>query len=109
MATSDETGAGMMGTTGFNSACFYRYARIDWQQLLANLGDWEIACRAVEGFLRATALDARQYDYRAIFTPEYVAGTTPARHQAALENIDSVFGKVRPLAEVLAMIKGAGR
>lgn len=54
LATSDETGAGMMGTTGFNSACFYRYARIDWQQLLANLGGHrEIACRAVEGFLRA--------------------------------------------------------
>jgi CRISPR system Cascade subunit CasC len=54
LATSDETGAGMMGTTGFNSACFYRYARIDWQQLLSNLGgDREIACRAVEGFLRA--------------------------------------------------------
>lgn len=54
LATSDETGAGMMGTTGFNSACFYRYARIDWQQLLNNLGgEREIACRAVEGFLRA--------------------------------------------------------
>lgn len=55
LPASDKTGAGMMGTTGFNSACFYRYARVDWEQLLANLdGDREIACRAVEGFLRAS-------------------------------------------------------
>jgi len=74
---SDEegAGAGMMGFTNFNSACFYRYARIDWQQLLDNLG-WRdpskvrpaerevieqqnaeviaLAHRTVEGFLRAT-------------------------------------------------------
>lgn len=55
LANGDETGAGMMGTTGFNSACFYRYARIDWKQLVSNLGgDPGIACKAVEGFLRAS-------------------------------------------------------
>lgn len=56
---SDEgAGAGMMGFTGFNSACFYRYARIDWGQLVENLGgDAGLARRTVEGFLRA-ALDA---------------------------------------------------
>jgi CRISPR system Cascade subunit CasC len=49
-----ETGAGMMGFTGFNSACFYRYARIDWRQLVENLnGDPDLARRTVEGFLRA--------------------------------------------------------
>ncbi len=54
MATQEETGAGMMGTTGFNSACFYRYARIDWDLLVQNLdGDREVAGRAVEAFLRA--------------------------------------------------------
>jgi CRISPR system Cascade subunit CasC len=50
----EETGAGMMGFTGFNSACFYRYARIDWKQLVKNLdGDADLARRTVEGFLRA--------------------------------------------------------
>ena len=40
----EEAGAGMMGFTGFDSACFYRYARIDWKQLLTNLdGDLELA------------------------------------------------------------------
>jgi CRISPR system Cascade subunit CasC len=51
----DTAGAGMMGFTGFDSACFYRYARIDWGQLLDNLnGDAALARRTVEGFLRAS-------------------------------------------------------
>ena len=50
----DTAGAGMMGFTGFDSACFYRYARIDWGQLLKNLnGNADLARRTVEGFLRA--------------------------------------------------------
>ena len=50
----DTAGAGMMGFTGFDSACFYRYARIDWGQLVQNLnGDADLARRTVEGFLRA--------------------------------------------------------
>jgi len=36
---SDESGAGMVGTVEFNSACFYRYACLDSAQLLANLDD----------------------------------------------------------------------
>jgi CRISPR system Cascade subunit CasC len=32
-----ETGAGMMGTMEFNSACFYRYANVDMEQLKVNL------------------------------------------------------------------------
>jgi CRISPR system Cascade subunit CasC len=51
----DTAGAGMMGFTGFDSACFYRYARLDWKQLVDNLnGDAGLARRAVEGILRAT-------------------------------------------------------
>jgi len=54
LAPDEETGAGMMGFTGYNSACFYRYARIDWKQLVDNLnGDHDLARRTVEGFLRA--------------------------------------------------------
>ncbi|MEX1019536.1 MAG: type I-E CRISPR-associated protein Cas7/Cse4/CasC [Litorilinea sp.] len=51
---NEEAGAGHINTFGFNSSCFYRYARIDWRQLLKNLGDdKKLAQRAVEGFLRA--------------------------------------------------------
>jgi len=54
LSPEDTAGAGMMGFTGFDSACFYRYARIDWGQLLKNLNDnADLARRTVEGFLRA--------------------------------------------------------
>jgi CRISPR system Cascade subunit CasC len=33
----EETGAGMMGVVGFNSACYYRYAVVDRDQLARNL------------------------------------------------------------------------
>lgn len=33
----EETGAGMMGAVGFNSACYYRYAVVDRDQLAHNL------------------------------------------------------------------------
>jgi CRISPR system Cascade subunit CasC len=54
----EEAGAGMVGFTGFNSACFYRYCRIDWEQLKKNLDhDTELAQRTVAAFLRS-AIDA---------------------------------------------------
>lgn len=34
---AEETGAGMMGVVGFNSACYYRYAMVDRDQLARNL------------------------------------------------------------------------
>jgi len=34
---AEETGAGMMGIIGFNSACYYRYAVVDRDQLARNL------------------------------------------------------------------------
>jgi len=54
LVQGEETGAGMMGFTGFDSACFYRYARIDWDQLVTNLhDDVGLSRRTVEAFLRA--------------------------------------------------------
>lgn len=51
----EETGAGMMGTVEFNSACFYRYANVDADQLKNNLsGDEELSRRTIEAFLRAS-------------------------------------------------------
>jgi CRISPR system Cascade subunit CasC len=48
-----ETGAGMMGTVEFNSACFYRYANVDLGQLHENLRDPEIERATLEAFVRA--------------------------------------------------------
>ena len=54
LQAEDEPGASMMGFIGFDSACFYRYARLDWNQLTENLrGEVDLARRTVAGFLRA--------------------------------------------------------
>lgn len=51
----DESGAGMIGTTEYLSATFYRYATVDVYHLYENLGSVKAARRAVEAFLRAYA------------------------------------------------------
>jgi CRISPR system Cascade subunit CasC len=55
-----STGAGMMGTVEFNSACFYRYANVDAGQLLENLGGdgdaMNVMARTVEAFVRASVV-----------------------------------------------------
>jgi len=78
ISTSEETGAGMMGVTGFNSACFYRYARIDWEQLVKNLGgDKALAKKTVEGFLHAVLRavpTGKQTSFAAQNPPDFVLG-----------------------------------
>lgn len=50
----DTAGADMIGTVEFNSACFYRYANVDREQLRRNLGgDQDLATRSIDAFLRA--------------------------------------------------------
>ncbi|MBA3516461.1 MAG: type I-E CRISPR-associated protein Cas7/Cse4/CasC [Rhizobiales bacterium] len=50
----DTSGADMLGTVEFNSACFYRYTNVDLSQLMTNLGDdEELARRTLTAFLRA--------------------------------------------------------
>ncbi|WP_432010685.1 type I-E CRISPR-associated protein Cas7/Cse4/CasC [Streptomyces cucumeris] len=50
-----ETGAGMIGTIGFNSATLYRFASVSLHQLLHNLADGEAAVTAVEEFVTSFA------------------------------------------------------
>ena len=51
----EETGAGMIGTTGFNSSCFYGYALVDADQLATNLGgDQMLAAEGIKAFLKST-------------------------------------------------------
>lgn len=82
----EETGAGMMGVLPFNSACFYRYVRIDWNQLLANLNrDHELARRTVEAFLRAAVLavpTGKQNSYAANNPPDFLLGVVRQDGQA---------------------------
>ncbi|WP_329492939.1 type I-E CRISPR-associated protein Cas7/Cse4/CasC [Kitasatospora herbaricolor] len=53
--TADETGAGMIGTIGFNSATLYRYATIGLHQLRDNLGEDKAALDAVDLFVDSFA------------------------------------------------------
>ncbi|MFD0685950.1 type I-E CRISPR-associated protein Cas7/Cse4/CasC [Actinomadura fibrosa] len=53
---SDETGAGMIGNIGFNSATLYRYATIGVHQLVENMGSNEAALDAIRRFGQAFAL-----------------------------------------------------
>ncbi len=51
----EDMGAGMLGTVEFNSACYYRYAAIDLEQLWKNLGgDEDLARATVRAFLQAS-------------------------------------------------------
>ncbi|GGP71786.1 type I-E CRISPR-associated protein Cas7/Cse4/CasC [Streptomyces sindenensis] len=55
----DETGAGMIGTIGFNSATLYRYATVGFAQLTENVGgDAEAAIDALDRFVDSFALSA---------------------------------------------------
>lgn len=51
----DTAGADMIGTVGFNSACFYRYSNVDIDQLTCNLqDDRDLAHQTLEAFIRAS-------------------------------------------------------
>lgn len=95
LLTEEESGAGMMGITGFNSACFYRYACIDWEQLKKNLGgDAGLARKTVEGFLRAAVRavpTGKQNSFAAQNPPSLLLGV--ARADGANWSLANAFEK----------------
>ena len=73
----ETTGADMIGTVEFNSACYYRYANVDIEQLVANLGGKrDLARRGLEAFLSA-AIHAvptgKQNSFAAHNPPAFIA------------------------------------
>ena len=116
----EETGAGMIGTTGYNSSCFYRYARIDWDQLVKNLnGDIPMARKTLAGFLRASIMavpSGKQNSFAANNPPAFLLAVvrsdgmgwslanafekpiTPTRKQSlsqvSVEALDDYWGKL---------------
>jgi CRISPR system Cascade subunit CasC len=57
-----ETGAGMMGVVGFNSACYYRYALVDRDQLARNLARKTERNRKNGKWEWAQQLEAKDYE-----------------------------------------------
>lgn len=55
-AAEEDAGAGMMGTVEFSSATMYRYATVNMDMLVENLGDQDAALRALSVFLEGFCL-----------------------------------------------------
>ncbi|CAM5734946.1 CRISPR system Cascade subunit CasC [Streptomyces alboniger] len=67
-----EPAADMIGTVDFNTACFYRYANLDLEQLNRNLaGDTDLAARAARAWLLSfiNAVPAGKQNSMAARTP----------------------------------------
>ncbi|HZC04398.1 MAG TPA: type I-E CRISPR-associated protein Cas7/Cse4/CasC [Ktedonobacterales bacterium] len=86
----DSTGADMLGTIEFNSACFYRYASLDTAQLARNLrGDAALTRQAIADFLRAfvSAIPTgKQHSMAAHNPPSFVLAVVRDRGQWNLAN-----------------------
>jgi len=96
---SEETGAGMIGTTEFGSSCFYRYAAFDLEKFSKNLGgDKELTMRGLEAFLRAIVKakpSGKQNTFAAHNDAEYLVFAV--RQDADPRNLANAFEKpVRP-------------
>lgn len=89
----DTSGADMMGTVEFNSACFYRYAVVDWEKLVANLqDDKELAAKGLRAFLEGFVVaepTGKQNTFAAHNPPEFVA--VSVRHNTAPRNLANAF------------------
>jgi CRISPR system Cascade subunit CasC len=89
----DTAGADMMGTVEFNSACFYRYAVVDWDKLVANLqNDTELAAKGLRAFLEGFVLaepTGKQNSFAAHNPPEFV--TISVRHDTTPRNLANAF------------------
>jgi CRISPR system Cascade subunit CasC len=89
----DTAGADMMGTVEFNSACFYRYAVVDWEKLLENLqNDRELAAKGLRAFLEGFVVAAptgKQNTFAAHNPPEFVA--VSVRRNTAPRNLANAF------------------
>jgi CRISPR system Cascade subunit CasC len=89
----DSAGADMLGTVEFNSACFYRYAVVDWEKLVENLqNDRELAAKGLRAFLEGFVVaepTGKQNTFAAHNPPEFVAVTV--RRNAAPRNLANAF------------------
>ena len=89
----DTAGADMMGTVEFNSACFYRYAVVDWEMLVENLqGDTELAAKGLRAFLEGFVVaepTGKQNTFAAHNAPEFIA--ISVRRKTAPRNLANAF------------------
>jgi len=89
----ETAGSDMIGTIEFNSACFYRYAVVDWAKLVENLqGDSELAAKGLRAFLEGFTLaepTGMQNSFAAHNPPELIS--IAVRHNTAPRNLANAF------------------
>lgn len=89
----DTAGADMMGTVEFNSACYYRYAVVDWEKLVENLqGDTDLAAKGLRAFLQGfveAEPTGKQNTFAAHNPTEFVA--ISVRRNTAPRNLANAF------------------
>lgn len=90
LKTEAESGADMIGTVDFNSACYYRYANLDVNQLTKNLGgDVDLVARATKAWLYAlvhAVPSGKQNSMAARTMPETLLGVARERGAWNLAN-----------------------
>ncbi len=73
----DTAGADMMGTIEFNSACFYRYAVVDWEKFTTNLQEnTSLAKQGLQAFLNgfvSAEPTGKQNSFAAHNPPEFIS------------------------------------
>jgi CRISPR system Cascade subunit CasC len=97
----DNAGSDMMGTVEFNSACFYRYAVVDFEKLTENLQkDGNLALSGLRAFIEGFVVaepTGKQNTFAAHNPPEYVV--VSVRKNGAPRNLANAF-------EVPVRVKG---
>jgi CRISPR system Cascade subunit CasC len=98
-----ESGADMVGTVDFNSACYYRYANLDLRQLAHNLGDdTDLVTRATSAWLHAfihAVPSGRQNSTAARTLPDTLLGVV---REAGAWNLVNAFLKPVTDADLMA-------
>jgi CRISPR system Cascade subunit CasC len=89
----DNAGADMIGTVEYNSACFYRYAVVDWDTLVKNLqNDKELSAKGLRAFLEGFMVaepTGKQNTFAAHNPPEFVS--ISVRSNTAPRNLANAF------------------
>ncbi|MGE3801162.1 MAG: type I-E CRISPR-associated protein Cas7/Cse4/CasC [Candidatus Kapaibacterium sp.] len=103
----EETGAGMIGTVGYNSSCFYRYAVIDLDQLAENLGgEQDLAKEGARAFIRgavAAIPSGKQNSFAAHTPPSFVMTVLREKGSSPMSLANAFEQPIRP-SEKLSLV-----
>lgn len=99
---TDDSGAGMIGLTEFDSSCFYRYALINLDQLKINLGhNADLLSASVLGFTEAfiKAIPSGKQNSCAAHNPPSYIKVVLRQDNAAISYANAFVSPVKPEAD----------